>query len=146
MTQRDYWIHLITCLWVIWKFPGSNLQFFFPILISVSAITSMMQASFESTLIIPILFFCFSFYWLLVLPQGFLQSSPFSLVLGISSPKWVYESCSENNGNFHFLKKNIYLFVALKIVPIRYYAFVPALLPIIETLLKIDLWNTKCLL
>ena len=29
--------------------------------------------------------------------------------------------------------------IAFKIVPIRYYALVPALLPILETLLKLDL-------
>ena len=59
----------------------------------------------------------------------------------------MYEVCSENNGNFRFLKKNIYLFVyidvvAFKIFPIRYYALVPALLPILETLLELDLWDS----
>ena len=58
----------------------------------------------------------------------------------------TYEVWSENNGNFSFFEKNIYLFVyinvvAFKIVPIRYNALVPALLPILETLLKLDLWN-----
>ena len=55
-----------------------------------------------------------------------------------------FEVCSENNGNLRFFEKNIYLFVyiffvAFKIVPIRYYARVPALLPILKTLLKLDL-------
>ena len=59
----------------------------------------------------------------------------------------AYEVYSENNGHFRFLKKIIYLFiyinvVAFKIVPIRYYALVPALFPILETLLKFDLWDS----
>ena len=59
----------------------------------------------------------------------------------------MYEVCSENNRNFRFLKKNIYFFVyinvvAFKIVTIRYYALVPALLSILETLLKLDLWDS----
>ena len=32
--------------------------------------------------------------------------------------------------------------VAFKRVHIRYYALVPALLPILETLLKLDLWDS----
>ena len=56
-----------------------------------------------------------------------------------------YEVYSENNGNFW--KKKMYLFVyinvvAFKIVPMRYYALVPALLPILETLLKLDLCDS----
>ena len=48
---------------------------------------------------------------------------------------------------FSFFEKNIYLFVYInivtfKIVPIECCALVPALLPILETLLKLDLWDS----
>ena len=55
--------------------------------------------------------------------------------------------CVQKITGIFVIGKNIYLFVyinvvAFKIFPIRHYALVPALLPILETLLKLDLWDS----
>ena len=60
---------------------------------------------------------------------------------------WMGTRCVQKTTGISFFEKNIYLFVyinvvAFKIVPIRYYALVPALLRILETLVKLDLWDS----